>query len=58
MNRVQYETFVADLVNYLDYMAEPSRNKRINLGLLVLLYLGVLFVFAYMLKRTVWKDVH
>ena len=58
MSRVQYETFVADLVNYLDYMAEPSRNKRINLGLLVLLYLGVLFVFAYMLKRTVWKDVH
>ncbi len=58
MNRVQYETFVADLVNYLDYMAEPARNERINLGLLVLLYLGVLFVFAYLLKRTVWKDVH
>ena len=58
MTRGQYEAFVGDLVNYLDYMAEPSRNKRINLGLFVLLYLGVLFVFAYWLKRTYWKDVH
>ena len=49
---------VADLVNYLDYMAEPTKNKRISLGIVVLLYLGVLFVFAYWLKREYWKDVH
>ena len=54
----QYRAFVADLVNYMDYMAEPAKNKRINLGLYVLLYLGVLFVFAYWLKREYWKDVH
>jgi len=42
----------------MDYMAEPTKNKRINLGLYVLLYLGVLFVFAYWLKREYWKDVH
>ena len=58
MSRVEYEAFAADLVNYLDYMAEPSRNKRINLGIVVLLYLSVLFVFAYWMKRTYWKDVH
>ena len=34
-------------------MAEPTRNKRISLGIVVLLYLGVLFVFAYWLKRNV-----
>ena len=49
---------VADLVNFLDYMAEPAKNKRISLGLIVLLYLGVLFVFAYWMKREYWKDVH
>ena len=49
---------VADLVNYLDYMGEPTKNKRISLGLIVLLYLGVLFVFAYWMKREYWKDVH
>ena len=58
MSRVEYEAFAADLVNYLDYMAEPSKNKRISIGLIVLLYLGVLFVFVYWLKREYWKDVH
>jgi ubiquinol-cytochrome c reductase cytochrome c1 subunit len=54
----QYQAYGADLVNYLDYIAEPAKNKRINLGFYVLLYLGVLFVFAYWLKREYWKDVH
>jgi len=58
MTRVQYEAFVADLVNYMDYMAEPVKNRRIHLGILVLLFLGVLFVFAYALKREYWKDLH
>jgi ubiquinol-cytochrome c reductase cytochrome c1 subunit len=58
MTRVQYESFVADLVNYMDYMAEPVKNRRIHLGILVLLFLGVLFVFAYALKREYWKDLH
>jgi len=58
MSRVQYEAFVSDLVNYLDYMAEPSKNRRIHLGIYVLLFLGVLFAFAYWTKREYWKDVH
>jgi ubiquinol-cytochrome c reductase cytochrome c1 subunit len=58
MTRAQYETFVTDIVNYMDYMAEPVRNKRIHLGILVLLFLGVLFVFTYALKREYWKDLH
>jgi ubiquinol-cytochrome c reductase cytochrome c1 subunit len=55
---VQYQLWVADLVNYLDYMAEPNKNKRISLGIMVLIYLGVLFAFAYALKRSYWKDIH
>jgi ubiquinol-cytochrome c reductase cytochrome c1 subunit len=58
MSRSQYEAFVADLVNYMDYMAEPVKNRRIHLGILVLLFLGVMFVFAYALKREYWKDLH
>ena len=58
MTRAQYEAFVTDLVNYMDYMAEPARNTRIRLGMVVLLFLGVLFVFAYSLKREYWKDLH
>jgi ubiquinol-cytochrome c reductase cytochrome c1 subunit len=58
LSPVQYRQMVADLVNYLDYMSEPAKNKRVSLGLMVLLYLGVLFVFAYWLKREYWKDIH
>ena len=58
LTSVEYEKFVADLVNYMDYMAEPVRNQRINIGVVVLIYLGVLFAFAYALKRAYWKDVH
>ena len=55
---VEYRHFAADLVNFLDYIAEPARNQRINIGLIVMIYLGVLFVFAYFLKRAYWKDIH
>jgi len=58
MTRVEYEAFVADLVNYLDYMAEPAKNRRIHVGMFVLLFLGLLFAFAYWTKREYWKDVH
>ena len=58
MTPIEYRSMVADLVNYMEYMGEPSRNKRINLGIVVLMFLGVLFFFAYWLKREYWKDVH
>jgi len=54
----QYRAYAADLVNFLGYLGEPARNQRINLGMIVLLYLGILFVFAYWLKREYWKDIH
>jgi ubiquinol-cytochrome c reductase cytochrome c1 subunit len=58
MTPVQYQMFVADLVNFLDYMAEPAKNERISIGIVVMLYLGVLFVLVYSLKRVIWKDIH
>jgi ubiquinol-cytochrome c reductase cytochrome c1 subunit len=54
----QYRSFVADLVNYMEYMGEPMKNERIHVGIVVMLYLVVLFGFAYLLKREIWKDVH
>jgi ubiquinol-cytochrome c reductase cytochrome c1 subunit len=58
MRPVEYEAFVADLVNFLDYIGEPVRNERIKIGIAVLIYLGILLAFAYVLKRAYWKDVH
>lgn len=54
---VEYEAFVADLVNFLDYVGEPTKNKRISLGIMVLMYLLVLFALVFALKRMYWKDV-
>jgi len=54
----QYQAWVADLVNFMGYMAEPNRNERIRIGIIVMLYLGVLFTLVYALKRMYWKDVH
>ncbi len=58
MTQTQYEGAVADLVNYLDYVAEPAKNQRIRLGIGVLLFLGVLFTLVYALKRDIWRDIH
>lgn len=58
LSPVEYQKWVADLVNFLDYAAEPIKNKRISLGIMVLLYLGVLFTLVYLLKRSIWKKIH
>jgi len=58
MSPVEYRRAMADLVNFMQYVAEPSKNTRQRLGLVVLMFLGVLFVFAYWLKREYWKDLH
>ena len=49
---------VADLVNYLVFMGEPVRTQRMQLGLIVLLFLGFFFVVARALKKEFWKDIH
>ena len=54
----QYDTTVRDLVNYLVWMGEPAANARKKMGVVVLYFLGVLFVLAYAMKREFWKDVH
>ena len=58
MTAVEYDQAVADLVNYLVFMGEPNRAKRVQVGIIALFLLAVLFVFAYWLKKEYWKDVH
>lgn len=54
----KFDTVVLDLVNFLYYAGEPMKTERESLGKWVLLFLGIFFVFAYLLKREYWKDVH
>jgi ubiquinol-cytochrome c reductase cytochrome c1 subunit len=58
LTNVEYERFASDLVNYLDYISEPVKSERIEIGIVVLIYLGVLFALVYALKRDYWKEIH
>ena len=58
MTQAEYDATVADLVNYLVWMGEPAQVQRMNIGLVVILFLGVFMVIAFYLKKEYWKDVH
>ena len=53
----EYDTTVRDLVNFLVYASEPAAMSRKTIGIWTLFVLGVLFIFAYLLKREFWRDV-
>lgn len=53
-----YDKQVADLVGFITWMGEPTADLRKKMGYGVLLFLGVLFVLAYALKKEYWKDIH
>jgi len=58
LSRVEYDMFIGDLTNFMVYLAEPVQVERHSLGWKVLLFLVVLFFFAFALKKEYWKDVH
>lgn len=53
----EYDHMVADLVSYLQWMAEPAQNTRVTVGVWVLLFLSILTIFAWRLNAAYWKDV-
>lgn len=57
MSAEEFDHAMRDLTNFLVYMGEPAKLKRIRYGLYVMLFLLVMFAFAYMLKHEYWKDV-
>ena len=57
MSPEQYDQTIGDLVNYLQWMAEPAQNTRVRIGVWVLLFLSVLTLFAWRLNAAFWKDV-
>ncbi len=58
LSKIEYDHMVADLVNYMVYMAEPVRNDRKTIGMFVLIALFLMFFLVYALKKEYWKDVH
>ena len=57
MTPLQYDETVGDLVAYLQWMGEPAQGRRVQIGVVVLLFLSVFFIFAWRLNAAYWKDV-
>ena len=58
MSPEEYDAAVYDLVNFLDYMANPVADESRHTGVYVLLFLAFLLVWVVLLNREYWKDVH
>ncbi len=58
MSDVEYKRAINDLVNFMVYMSEPIKLERQNIGIFVMFFLLVFFLFAYLLKKEYWKDIH
>lgn len=53
-----YDALVTDLVSFLVYVGEPAKLVRYGLGAKVILFLLAFTLFAWLLKREMWKDIH
>ena len=58
LSAAEYDGFVRDTVNFLDYVSEPTQAARRALGVWVVLFLLVFTWLAWLVKREYWKDVH
>lgn len=58
MSTQEFDQAVKDLVSFLDYLSEPYRQTRQNVGTGVLIFLAFFLVLAYLLKKEYWKDIH
>jgi ubiquinol-cytochrome c reductase cytochrome c1 subunit len=54
----EYDRFVRDITNFLDYAGEPIKAKRERLGVFITLFLLAGLALAWALKKEYWKDVH
>ena len=57
MSQPEFDTQVADLVAYMEWMAEPTRDLRKRLGAIVVLFLSLFAFLAWRLNASYWKDV-
>jgi len=58
LSALEYDNLTRDLVNFLSYMGEPEKTRRSQIGIVVLLFLLLLLLPAWLLKKEYWKDVH
>lgn len=51
------EQMAKDMVNFLQWTAEPEMEQRKRMGIKVLVFLAIMTVLFYISKQRIWKDV-
>lgn len=51
------EQMAIDVVNFLQWAAEPETEKRKKMGIRTMLFLGILFVVLLAAKKAVWRKI-
>ncbi|RYF75135.1 MAG: cytochrome c1 [Comamonadaceae bacterium] len=57
MTPLQFDRAIGDLVNYMQWMAEPAQNVRVRIGVGVLLFMLIAMLFVWRLNASYWKEV-
>jgi len=52
------DQMASDVVNFLQWAAEPEMEARKEMGLKVLVYLAIFTAFMYVAKRNIWRKLH
>jgi ubiquinol-cytochrome c reductase cytochrome c1 subunit len=57
LQKLEFDTAVADLVGYMEWMAEPAAQTRKKLGAVVVLFMALFAFLAWRLNASFWKEV-
>lgn len=57
MDQHEFDSVIQDLVNFLVYASEPILHKRRQIGMAAVLFLGLVLVCVYRLKKAYWKNI-
>jgi ubiquinol-cytochrome c reductase cytochrome c1 subunit len=57
MTSQQFDEATADLVAFMEWMAEPAQGTRKRLGVWVVLFMSIFAGLAWLLSRSYWKEV-
>ena len=47
-----------DIVNFLQWAAEPEMESRKQMGIKAMIYLALFTAFMYVAKRNLWRKLH
>lgn len=57
LSKNEYNNMIKDLVTFFSYVGEPIQTERVSLGYKVLIFLIILSILLFFLKKEYWKDI-